>query len=114
MSQISPAASDHAAGFSFVCIGRLPMTDRELVLVTGCLEFIAGYCIAQLLNEGYGVLATVRSLAKAEAARAAIGKRRPEECGSAAKAPVSKTGCREFEPSAAGTKSQKQFDCRAA
>ncbi len=49
-------------------------TKRGLVLVTGGSGYIAGFCIAQLLNEGWGVRTTVRSLAKAEEVRAGISK----------------------------------------
>jgi dihydroflavonol-4-reductase len=49
-------------------------TTRGLVLVTGGSGYIAGYCIAQLLSEGWRVRTTVRNLARAEDARATIGK----------------------------------------
>jgi dihydroflavonol-4-reductase len=45
-----------------------------LVLVTGGSGYIAGYCIAELLSEGWRVRTTVRNLARAEEARATIGK----------------------------------------
>jgi nucleoside-diphosphate-sugar epimerase len=51
-----------------------PTTTRGLVLVTGGSGYIAGYCIAQLLREGWRVRTTVRNLARAEDARATIGK----------------------------------------
>jgi dihydroflavonol-4-reductase len=51
-----------------------PATSPGLVLVTGGSGFIAGYCIAQLLQEGWRVRTTVRSLAKAEQVRASVGK----------------------------------------
>ena len=35
--------------------------------------YVGGYCIAQLLNEGWSVRTTVRSVAKAKALRAGIG-----------------------------------------
>ncbi|HZZ36000.1 MAG TPA: aldehyde reductase [Caulobacteraceae bacterium] len=44
----------------------------ETVLVTGGTGFIGGWCILQLLQRGYGVRATVRSLAKEPAVRAAV------------------------------------------
>lgn len=43
--------------------------DQQHVLVTGGSGFIAGHCILQLLEEGYLVRTTVRSLAKEGAAR---------------------------------------------
>src|SRR5271157_5455597 len=53
------------------CHGNAP---RGLVVVTGGSGYIAGYCIAQLLNEGWRVRTTVRSLGRAEEVRATIGK----------------------------------------
>jgi nucleoside-diphosphate-sugar epimerase len=44
----------------------------ETVLVTGGSGFIGGWCVASLLQRGYRVRTTVRSLAKEAAARAAI------------------------------------------
>lgn len=49
-------------------------TTRGLVLVTGGSGYIAGYCIAQLLSDGWRVRTTVRNLARAEDARATIDK----------------------------------------
>jgi dihydroflavonol-4-reductase len=46
---------------------------RGLVLVTGGSGYVAGYCIAELLNNGWSVRTTVRSVAKAKAVRASIG-----------------------------------------
>jgi dihydroflavonol-4-reductase len=46
--------------------------SRGLVLVTGGSGYIAGYCIAELLAEGWRVRATIRNLAKAEAVRAGL------------------------------------------
>jgi nucleoside-diphosphate-sugar epimerase len=43
----------------------------QTVLVTGGTGYIASWCIAELLNRGYTVRATVRSLAKEPAVRAA-------------------------------------------
>jgi len=51
-----------------------PTTPRGLVVVTGGSGYIAGYCIAQLLNEGWRVGTTVRNLGRAEEVRATIGK----------------------------------------
>jgi len=45
----------------------------ERVLVTGISGYIGQYCGAELLNQGFEVVGTVRSLAKAEATRDAIG-----------------------------------------
>lgn len=45
-----------------------------VVLVTGGSGFIASWCIVELLKRGYVVRTTVRNLAKAEAARAAIAR----------------------------------------
>jgi len=49
-------------------------STRGLVLVTGGSGYIAGYCIAQLLSDGWRVRTTVRNLARAEDARVTIGK----------------------------------------
>ncbi len=48
------------------------MQDRGCVLVTGGSGYIAGFCIAQLLAEGWQVRATLRSLGKEAAVRAAL------------------------------------------
>ena len=48
-------------------------SKRGLVLVTGGSGFLAGYCIAELLNNGRSVRTTVRSVPKSEAVRASIG-----------------------------------------
>ncbi|NLR99378.1 NAD-dependent epimerase/dehydratase family protein [Rhizobium sp. P38BS-XIX] len=45
---------------------------KETVLVTGGTGFVAGWCIAALLQRGYLVRTTVRDLSKEPAARAAI------------------------------------------
>ena len=45
----------------------------ELVLVTGGSGFIAGHTILQLLEQGYRVRTTVRSLAKEAAVRSVLG-----------------------------------------
>jgi dihydroflavonol-4-reductase len=45
-------------------------SKRGLVLVTGGSGYVAGYCIAELLNNGWSVRTTVRSVAKAKAVRA--------------------------------------------
>jgi nucleoside-diphosphate-sugar epimerase len=48
-------------------------SNSGLVLVTGGSGYIAGYCIAELLNDGWSVRTTVRSVAKTKAVRASIG-----------------------------------------
>ena len=50
-----------------------PTTPRGLVVVSGGSGYIAGYCIAQLLNEGWRVRTTVRNLGRAKEVRATIG-----------------------------------------
>jgi dihydroflavonol-4-reductase len=50
----------------------MPDTQNGLVLVTGGSGYIAGFCIAELLRQGWRVRASIRSLAKAAAARSAI------------------------------------------
>jgi dihydroflavonol-4-reductase len=47
-------------------------SNRGLVLVTGGSGYIAGYCIAELLNDGWSVRSTFRSSAKTKAVRASI------------------------------------------
>ena len=51
-----------------------PTSPRGFVLVTGGSGYIAGYCIAQLLSDGWRVRTTVRNLRRAEEVRATIGK----------------------------------------
>jgi dihydroflavonol-4-reductase len=53
-------------------------SKRGLVLVTGGSGYIAGYCIAELLNDGWCVRSTLRSSAKAKAVRASIGDIAPK------------------------------------
>ena len=48
------------------------MTTNDLVLVTGGSGFIAGHCILQLLEQGYRVRTTVRSLARESTARGVL------------------------------------------
>lgn len=48
------------------------MDDRGLVLVSGGSGYIAGYCIAQLIREGWRVRTTLRSLARAEEVRGSL------------------------------------------
>lgn len=46
----------------------------KTVLVTGATGFVAGWCIARLIQQGFLVRSTVRSLSKEAAVRAAVGK----------------------------------------
>src|SRR5260221_14574444 len=39
------------------------MSEKDLVLVTGASGYIAGHCVRELLEHGYAVRGTVRSLA---------------------------------------------------
>jgi nucleoside-diphosphate-sugar epimerase len=48
------------------------MTGQETVLVTGGSGFIGSWCIIRLLEQGYTVRTTVRSLAREPAVRAAL------------------------------------------
>jgi nucleoside-diphosphate-sugar epimerase len=48
------------------------MSDKGTVLVTGGSGFIGGWCIIGLLQQGYNVRTTVRSLARESAVRAAL------------------------------------------
>ena len=50
------------------------MADQATVLVTGGSGYIGSWCVIGLLQQGYRVKTTVRSLAKEGAARAAIAK----------------------------------------
>lgn len=50
------------------------MAERGLVLVTGGSGYVAGFCIAHLLREGWTVRTTVRTPARAEEVRAAIAQ----------------------------------------
>src|SRR5512147_1595740 len=46
----------------------------QRILVTGGSGYLAGFCIAPLLERGLEVRTTIRNLARAEEARAAIGR----------------------------------------
>ena len=46
----------------------------QLILLTGISGFIAKHCAAELLNAGYRVRGTVRSLSKADTVRATLAK----------------------------------------
>jgi dihydroflavonol-4-reductase len=50
------------------------MAEKGLVLVTGGSGYIAGFCITQLIKEGWHVRATVRSLAREKEVRQALSK----------------------------------------
>jgi nucleoside-diphosphate-sugar epimerase len=52
----------------------MDMADKATVLVTGGSGYIGGWCVIALLQQGYRVRTTVRSLAKEPQVRAAIGK----------------------------------------
>ncbi|BCB88226.1 NAD-dependent epimerase/dehydratase family protein [Phytohabitans suffuscus] len=47
----------------------------ETVLVTGGTGFVAGWCVAELLDRGYAVRATIRDRAREDAVREAAGGR---------------------------------------
>lgn len=49
----------------------------QRVLLTGVTGYIGQHCAAELLRQGYEVLGTVRSIAKADATRAAVAKVAP-------------------------------------
>jgi dihydroflavonol-4-reductase len=51
-----------------------PTTPRGLAAASGGSGYIAGYCIAQLLNDGWSVRTTMRNLKRAEDVHTAIGK----------------------------------------
>ena len=48
--------------------------NKPIVLVTGVSGFIARHCAVELLNAGYGVRGTVRSLQKSAELRASLGR----------------------------------------
>ena len=50
------------------------MQERGFVLVAGGSGYIAGFCIAQLLREGWHVRTTVRSLAREQEVRHALSR----------------------------------------
>jgi dihydroflavonol-4-reductase len=52
---------------------------KTTVLVTGGAGFVAGWCIVELLNRGYAVRATLRSLAKQVEVRSAVAAAAPTE-----------------------------------
>ncbi len=54
-----------------------PTPPRGLVAVTGGSGYVAAYCIAQLLGDGWRVRATVRDLGRTEEVRTTIGKIAP-------------------------------------
>jgi dihydroflavonol-4-reductase len=52
----------------------MAMSDNKTVLVTGGSGFIGGWCVIGLLQQGYTVRTTVRSLNREGAVRAALAK----------------------------------------
>lgn len=54
------------------------MAHRGTVLVTGGSGYIAGFCIAQLLREGWAVKTTVRNLAREPEVRESLSKIAPD------------------------------------
>jgi dihydroflavonol-4-reductase len=50
------------------------MNGPETVLVTGGSGFVGAWCVIKLLQQGYTVRTTVRSLAREHSVRAALGK----------------------------------------
>ena len=67
-----PGARGHwAAGTPGRIVADMEQQIRT-VLVTGGSGFIAGHCILQLLEQGYQVRTTVRSLAKEQSVRAVL------------------------------------------
>jgi len=62
---------------TFVSKKVLKMAER--VLLTGISGYIGQHCGAELLNQGFEVVGTVRSLAKAEATKTAIAAAAPVE-----------------------------------
>jgi dihydroflavonol-4-reductase len=50
------------------------MSERGLVLVTGGSGYIAGFCIARLIAEGWSVRTTVRSLSRQDEVRRTLSK----------------------------------------
>jgi dihydroflavonol-4-reductase len=48
------------------------MSTKDLVLVTGGSGFVGSHCIVQLLEKGYRVRTTIRSLTKADTVRQAL------------------------------------------
>ncbi|MSO69620.1 MAG: aldehyde reductase [Alphaproteobacteria bacterium] len=55
-------------------LGERSMADGALVLVTGLSGFVGKHCGVALLNKGYRVRSTVRSLRRADAVRATLAK----------------------------------------
>jgi dihydroflavonol-4-reductase len=51
--------------------------DKPTVLLTGISGFIAKHCAVELLNAGYGVRGTVRSLQRSAAVQETIGRHAP-------------------------------------
>ncbi|MEQ8742928.1 aldehyde reductase [Parasphingorhabdus sp.] len=55
------------------------MADSVYILVTGGSGYVASFCIAQLLNDGANVRATIRNLARADEVRSTISQLAPVE-----------------------------------
>lgn len=51
--------------------------DKPTILLTGISGFIAKHCAVELLNAGYGVRGTVRSLGKSAEVRESLGRHAP-------------------------------------
>ena len=69
-----PVGGRHAYGILSSSPRSRRARNSGLVVVTGRSGYVAGYCIAQLLNKGWRVRTTVRNLGRAEDVRSAIGK----------------------------------------
>jgi dihydroflavonol-4-reductase len=54
------------------------MSEQKTVLVTGASGFIAAHCVLQLLERGYHVRGTARSMTKANRVRDALAKHNPK------------------------------------
>lgn len=54
---------------------------NDLVLVTGASGYVAGHCIIQLLDRGYRVRGTLRSLRRADEVTAWIVRARGRSTG---------------------------------
>lgn len=59
-------------------MGGVALASRNTILVTGGSGYIAGYCVAQLLNAGETVRVTVRDLSREKQVRAWLAKAAPD------------------------------------